>query len=86
MLKNKITAVVVAAAIGLAPIAASAQGAPPPPAVGTNSAGAFGLAGCVVAIMIAAIDKGNKYKKELTTDEALTCGVLYWVKEANRRR
>jgi hypothetical protein len=35
--------------------------------------------------MIAATDKGNRYKKELTTDEAITCGLLYWLKEANRR-
>jgi hypothetical protein len=86
MLKNKLTAIAVAVSIGLAPIAASAQRAPGPVPGTSSGAGAYGLVGCVIAIMIAAVDKGNKYKKELTTDEALTCGLLYWVKETNRRR
>ncbi|MBX3514565.1 MAG: hypothetical protein KF826_12015 [Xanthobacteraceae bacterium] len=88
MLKNKLTAIAVAVSIGLAPVAASAQRAPVPVPVG-GSAGAghvYGLVGCVLSIMIAATDKGRKYKKELTTDEALTCGLLYWVKEANKKR
>ncbi len=47
---------------------------------------AHGLIGCVLSIMLAAADKGNKYKKELTTDEALTCGLLYWFKEVSKKR
>jgi hypothetical protein len=88
MLKNKLTAIAVAVSIGLAPVAASAQRAPVPVPVGGSGAagGVYGLVGCVLAIMIAATDKGNKYKKELTTDEALTCGLLYWIKEANKKR
>lgn len=88
MLKNKLAAIAVAVAIGLAPVAASAQRAPVPVPVG-GSAGAghvYGLVGCVLSIMIAATDKGNKYKKELTTEEALTCGLLYWINEASKRR
>ncbi len=89
MLKNKLTAIAVAVSIGLAPVAASAQrvGPGPVPFGGSGAAGGvYGLAGCVLSLMIAAIDKGNKYKKELTTDEALTCGLLYWIKEANKKR
>jgi hypothetical protein len=87
MLKNKLTAIAVAVSIGLAPVAASAQRAPVPVPAGSVGAGhVYGLVGCVISIMIAATDKGNKYKKELTTDEALTCGLLYWVREANKRR
>lgn len=51
-----------------------------------GASGVYALGGCVLAIMIAAVDKGNKYKKELTTDEAATCGLLYWIREANKRR
>ncbi len=90
MLKNKLTAIAVAVSIGLAPIVASAQPAPAPvpvPVSGPAGVGyVYGLVGCVVSIMIAATDKGRKYKKELTTDEALTCGLLYWAKEANKKR
>ncbi len=89
MLKTKLTAAAVAAAIALAPLGVTAQQAPlvPVPAAGGSSAaGVYGLAGCVLSIMIAAVDKGNKYKKELTTDEAITCGLLYWVREANKKR
>jgi hypothetical protein len=87
MLKSKITTVALAIALGFAPMGANAQRVPVPVPVGGSSAGhVYGIAGCVISLMIAATDKGNKYKKELTTDEALTCGLLYWVKEANRNR
>lgn len=88
MKKSKLTAIVLAAAIGLAPVAASAQRLPVPvPVGGSSSAGAAtGLAGCVLSIMLAAVDKGSKYKKELTTDEALTCGLLYWLREVSKNR
>lgn len=88
MKKSKLTAAVLAAAIGLAPVAASAQRLPVPvPVGGSSSAGAAAsIGGCVLSIMLAAVDKGNKYKKELTTDEALTCGLLYWFREINKKR
>ncbi|MBK8007097.1 MAG: hypothetical protein IPK23_00515 [Rhizobiales bacterium] len=87
MLKSKLTAATLALALGFAPIGASAQRVPVPIPVGSSSGAGhvYGLAGCVLSIMIAATDKGNRYKKELTTEEALTCGLLYWLKEANRR-
>lgn len=88
MLKSKFTAVALALALGFAPIGASAQrpGPVPIPVGGSGAGHVYGLVGCVLSIMLAATDKGNKYKKELTTDEALTCGLLYWLKEANRSR
>jgi hypothetical protein len=91
MLKTKLVAVAVAAAVAFAPVSATAQfrGAPGGGGLfgGSSSAnGVFALVGCIASIMIAATDKGNKYKKELTTEEALTCGLLYWLKEANRKR
>lgn len=88
MKTSKLTAAVLAVAIGLAPVAASAQRIPVPVPVGSSSSAgaAYGLIGCVLSIMLAATDKGNKYKKELTTDEALTCGLLYWFKEVSKNR
>lgn len=87
MLKSKLTAVALAAAIGLAPVTASARHLPiPVPVGGSSASGVYALAGCVLSIMIAAADKGNKYKKELTTDEAITCGLLYWLREAQKNR
>lgn len=88
MNKSKLAAVAVAAAIAFSPISASAQRVPVPVPVAGGSSGAgavYALGGCVIAIMIAAVDKGRKYKKELTNEEALTCGLLYWIREANRR-
>ena len=87
MKKSKLTAVALAAAIGLAPVTASAQRVPiPVPVGGSSGSGVYGLVGCVISIMVAATDKGNRYKRELTTDEAITCGLLYWLKEANNSR
>lgn len=88
MFKKKLTAAVVAASIAFAATSAHAiiVVPPKPVPVGGASSGAFGLVGCVLSIMLAAADKGNKYKKELTTEEAATCGLLYWVNEANKRR
>lgn len=89
MFKKKLTAAVVAASIAFASTAAHAIIVVPPkpvPVTGGASSGAFGLVGCVLSIMLAAADKGNKYKKELTTEEAATCGLLYWINEANKRR
>ena len=89
MLKSKIVPVAIAAAIAFAPLSATAQFRAPGGGVFGGSStgnGALILGGCVISIMIAAVDKGNKYKKELTTDEAITCGLLYWVREANKKR
>jgi hypothetical protein len=86
MSKSKLLAVAVAAAIGLAPVAASAQRAPVPVPAGSSAGHVYGLIGCVASIMLAAVDKGNKYKKELTTEEAITCGLVYWLNETTRRR
>jgi hypothetical protein len=86
MSKSKLLAVAVAAAIGLAPVAASAQRLPPVPVGGSSAGHVYGLVGCVASIMLAAVDKGNKYKKELTTEEAITCGLAYWFNETTRRR
>jgi len=88
MLKNKLIALAVVGAVAFAPVSATAQFRAPGGGVFGGSSttnGAFALSGCVISIMIAAVDKGNKYKKELTTDEAATCGLLYWLREANKK-
>ena len=88
MKKSKLTALALALALGFAPLGASAQRGPgPTPGFGgSGAAGVHVIGGCVISIMIAATDKGNKYKKELTTEEALTCGLLYWINEATKNR
>lgn len=86
-MKSKLTAVALSLALGFAPLGANAQRVPVPVPTGASGAGhVYGIASCVISLMIAATDKGNRYKKELTTDEALTCGLLYWIKESNRNR
>lgn len=58
----------------------------PPPVVSGSSAGVgvFGLVGCVMGIMLAAIDASRRFNRELTGAEAASCGLLYWINLANR--
>ncbi len=88
MARSRLLAFALATALAFAPAQSNAGIIVVPPVVaqGSSGTGVFGLVGCVVSLMIAATDKGNKYKQELTTDEALTCGLLYWIREASRNR
>jgi hypothetical protein len=80
MLRSKIAAVTVAAAIAFSPFSANAQRVPVPvPAGSGSSAGVYFMGGCVVSIMIAAVVAGQERNRELTTWEALTCGLLYYL-------
>lgn len=56
------------------------------PASSSSGVGAFGLIGCVSSIILAAVDAGRKFNRELTAQEAATCGLLYWINLANTQR
>lgn len=88
MARSKVLAVTLAVAIAISPAPASA-GIPiviPLPAPASNpGVGMYGLVGCVAGIMIAAIDAGRRFNRELTGAEAASCGLLYWINLANRR-
>lgn len=85
MARSKLLAFALATALAFAPAQSNAGIIVPPVVVqGSSGTGIYGLVGCVLSLMLAATDKGNKYKQELTTEEALTCGLLYWIKEASK--
>lgn len=87
MLKTKVMAAVVASSLCFASVANAAVINLPPvvPHAGGHS-GAYALPICVISIMLAAADKGQRWHRELTTEEAATCGLLYWVNAGNRPR
>ncbi|MBX3519339.1 MAG: hypothetical protein KF835_04895 [Xanthobacteraceae bacterium] len=80
MLKSRLAVAILAASIAFSPGVSQALVAFPAPASPTTTVGAFGLAGCVASIMLAAIDKGNRKLGQLTTEEAATCGLAYWIR------
>lgn len=87
MFKSKIAAVALATAIAFSPFSANAQRVPVPATGGTSSAGGvYALAGCVISIMITAAIAGQEQKRELTTWEALTCGLLYYLDNSKRSK
>jgi len=88
MFKTKLLTAAVAASIAFAPVAEAAF-IPPPVMVTPHAgpaAGAYALPICVISIILAAADKGQRWHRELTTEEAITCGLLYWVNAGNRPR
>jgi hypothetical protein len=83
MKKSKITAVALAMAIALSPVAAFAQPAPVPGHVFGGTTTPWWIFVCPGGIVTAAVVKNWKRHKELTTPEAWTCGFLYWWNEGS---
>ncbi|MBX3514567.1 MAG: hypothetical protein KIT15_04650 [Xanthobacteraceae bacterium] len=85
MARSKLATLTLAVAMAISPLTAKAGViiVPPVAQASTSGAATFGLVGCVGSIMLAAIDASRRYNRELTTEEAATCGLLYWIKLAN---
>jgi hypothetical protein len=85
MKRSKLLAIFLAAAVAINPVIAFAF-APGPGGGGTShSAGGNSLwwfFACPSDIIAAAMVKNWKRHKELTKEEAWTCGLLYWYNEA----
>ena len=79
---TKITAVALAAALAFSPTLASAQVAVPVVSSAHHSATPWWLFICPVSLVTAASVKNWKRNKQLTNEEAWTCGLLYWYNEA----
>ncbi|MBX3519336.1 MAG: hypothetical protein KF835_04880 [Xanthobacteraceae bacterium] len=87
MAASKLVTLALAAAMTFSPVAARAGIVIVPPVVQPSSGtAAFGLAGCVGSIILAAIDASRRFNRELTAEEAATCGLLYWINLANMQR
>lgn len=86
MKRSKFLAIVLAAAFAINPVVAFAIN-PLPPGGGGSSSSSAGHAlwwffVCPSDIVAAAMVKNWKRHKELTNQEAWTCGLLYWYNEA----
>ena len=84
MKKSQFTAVALAAAIALSPVASSASLqllVVSTPGQTFGGATPWWMFVCPTGIVTAAVVKNAKRHKELNTQEAWTCGFLYWWNE-----
>jgi hypothetical protein len=79
--KSKFVAVACAAAIALSPVASFAQEVAPVPGHIFHGTTPWWIFVCPSGIVTAAVVKNARRHKELTTQEAWTCGFLYWWNE-----
>jgi hypothetical protein len=81
MKKSKIVAIALAIAIALSPMQSFAGSPPPVPGHVMGSATPWWIFICPTGIVSAAMVKNWRRHHELTTQEAWTCGFLYWWNE-----
>ena len=81
MTKSKILAAVLAASMTLSATATFADGPPPTPGhtFGTGPTGSvWAIFGCSSGIIFAALVANYQQNRQLTWNEAATCGLLFW--------
>jgi len=81
MKKSKFAAVALAAGIALSPVASFAQEVAPVPGHVFRGTTPWLMFVCPSGIVAAAVVKNARRNKQLTTQEAWTCGFLYWWNE-----
>jgi hypothetical protein len=82
MKKSKFVAVAFAAAIALSPVESFAQEVARVPGHVMGGSTPWWIFVCPTGIVTAAVVKNARRHKELTAQEAWTCGFLYWWNEA----
>lgn len=82
MKRNRLIVATLAVALAFSPSLAFAQAPPPVVHHSHHSGAAWWIVACPGAIIAAASVKSWKRHKELTTEEAWTCGLLYWWNES----
>jgi hypothetical protein len=79
MRKSKLVAAALAVALAFSSVTSSvAAQVVTPPAPASSPGVVWGVFGCATSIILAALVAGQRNKRELTTPEALTCGLLFW--------
>jgi len=82
MRKSKLVAAALAAALMISSATSSFAGdrviVPPAPGHG-NPGVVWGIFGCVASVMLAAAVAAQRDQRELTSPEAATCGLLFWL-------
>ena len=85
MLRSKIVAALVAAALAFSPVNVSAGGTPTPPPPASSSSAApvavWLIFGCASGIILAAAVANARNGRPLTAAEAATCGLLFWLNQ-----
>jgi hypothetical protein len=77
--KSKILAAALAASIAISSTVAHAGAPVPGPVFGTGPAGwVWGIFGCSGGIILAAMVASIQQNRQLTAQEAWTCGLLFW--------
>lgn len=82
---KKVATILLVAAFAMSSFTASAIITPPPPpgtSGGVHTGTAWWIMACPGGVVTAAMVKNWKRHKELTRQEAWTCGLLYWWNEA----
>jgi hypothetical protein len=80
MRNSKFVAAALAAALVFSSSSfAGGQAVVPVPAGHGNPAIVWGIFGCVASVMLAAAVAAQRDQRELTSPEALTCGLLFWL-------
>jgi hypothetical protein len=78
--KSRLLVGILAASLALSPAVVSASG--PPPAgkmFGTGATGwVWGIFGCSGGIIFTALVANWQQNRQLTMNEAMTCGLLFW--------
>ena len=78
--KSKIFAAILAASMAYSSTASAAIFASPGPTFGTGNVGfVWAIFGCSSGIIFTALVKSRLQNKELTWNEAASCGALYWL-------
>jgi hypothetical protein len=90
MKKSKLLPLGLAAVIAFSPVGVGAQEIGGPPAAGKVFAQGGGwmwaIFGCSSGIVFAAIVANWRNNRQLTWNEAATCGLLYWFSMQNQRK
>ncbi|HWK01976.1 MAG TPA: hypothetical protein VNR41_14865 [Xanthobacteraceae bacterium] len=81
---KRITTILLIVAFSMSPFTASAITVPPPPpgSSSIHTGTAWWIMVCPGGVVTAAMAKNWRRHKELTRQEAWTCGLLYWWNEA----
>lgn len=89
MLRSKIVAALLAAALAFSPVSVFAGITPPPLPVASSSRaapiGVWLIFGCASGIILAAAIANSRDNRQLTASEAATCGLLFLFSPPRRR-
>jgi hypothetical protein len=87
MKSNRFVSLTAAALFALSTVTSNAGTVAPPPASHSGAGAGFvwGVFGCAGSIIFTAYVAHVRHHRELTQQEAMTCGAIYWLNPKNHR-